>query len=107
MSRYKTLKDGEGLEIENGEIIKFACCDCGLIHDIAFAIEENGKIGIALRRNKRATAGRRQKSSKKIAEYAAILRDFLNGKRDLSRTQIDKMVESMASEEWQRIVSQI
>jgi hypothetical protein len=59
-STYPVIEDGEGFEVENGEIMRLACCDCGLIHDIGFAIEENGKIGVALKRNNRATAQRRR-----------------------------------------------
>lgn len=55
MTKYPKLKDGEGIEIENEQILKFACCDCGLVHDIGVAIEDNGKIGLAFKRNKRAT----------------------------------------------------
>lgn len=46
-----------GVEIDiDKELLACACCDCGLVHDVAFAIEDNGKLGIAMRRNKRATA---------------------------------------------------
>jgi len=61
MSKYKTLEDCEGIEINyKKEILKFACCDCGLVHDMAFAIEEKGKLGIAFKRNNRATGQRRR-----------------------------------------------
>lgn len=43
------------------ERLKLACCDCGLLHDIAFAIEKNGNLGIALRRNNRATGQLRRR----------------------------------------------
>lgn len=42
------------------QMLKLACCDCGLVHDMAFAIEKNGNLGIALRRNNRATAAKRR-----------------------------------------------
>lgn len=54
-SKYPKLKDGEGIELGKGELFKFACCDCGLVHDISIADEDNGNHGIAFRRNKRAT----------------------------------------------------
>jgi uncharacterized Zn finger protein len=57
---YPQIQDGEGFEVASGEIMRLACCDCGLIHDVAFAIEKNGKIGVALRRNNRSTAQRRR-----------------------------------------------
>lgn len=57
--RYPVLQDGEGIAVQPGEILKLACCDCGLVHDVAFAYED-GEIGIALRRNNRATGQRRR-----------------------------------------------
>ena len=55
--KYKRLKDYEGIEVNpDKEILKFACCDCGCVHKIALAKENNGNIGIALRRDNRATA---------------------------------------------------
>ncbi len=68
MKRYPKIIDGEGIEIdiENKELLSFACCDCGAIHTIAFAIEENGKLGMSLERDLDATIKRRkQKSVKK------------------------------------------
>jgi len=61
--RYKTLRDGEGWTVFNRIAFKLACCDCGLVHDVAIvAVGKRVKkeIGIALKRNKRATAGRRR-----------------------------------------------
>lgn len=47
---------GDKLELNpKGETIKFACCDCGLTHNIAFALEDNGKIGMAWERNEKQT----------------------------------------------------
>lgn len=68
MSRFHTLKDNEKFEVDiiSGEIIRFACCDCGLVHNIAFAIEENGKLGVAMSRNLKATNNRRK--TKKCSE---------------------------------------
>lgn len=65
MSRkYKKLKDGEGIEVSfvggKSGIVKLGCCDCGLIHRMAFAIEPNGNLGIAMARDKRATAAARR-----------------------------------------------
>lgn len=69
--RYPTLKSGEGLELRPRrtrtgrawQVLRMACCDCGLIHSMAFAIEDNGNLGIAVRReNKRTAAHRRAKA---------------------------------------------
>uniref|UniRef100_A0A6M3LLP2 Uncharacterized protein n=1 Tax=viral metagenome TaxID=1070528 RepID=A0A6M3LLP2_9ZZZZ len=46
----------DGFEIELGTVFKLACCDCGLVHNIAIAKENNDKIGFALERNNKATA---------------------------------------------------
>jgi len=58
---YEQLRDGGGFEVSaKGEKIRFACCDCGLVHTMAFALEKNGNIGIALKRNVAATKYRRK-----------------------------------------------
>ena len=57
MNKYRKLEDYEGFVIDPGnETIRFACCDCGLVHDVALAHEGEGRIGMALRRHNRATA---------------------------------------------------
>ena len=61
--KYEQLVDGEGQTVPAGETFRFACCDCGLVHDMALVPgsgKEKGLIGIAVRRNARATAGRRR-----------------------------------------------
>jgi hypothetical protein len=60
MSRYKQRKDYEGFEVPSATIYKIACCDCGLVHDFVFISEDGKPIGIAVRRNNRATAQRRR-----------------------------------------------
>ena len=40
---------------KDGDYIRIACCDCGLVHNIGIAIEDNGKIGVAFERNNRST----------------------------------------------------
>lgn len=63
MSCYPKLKDYEGFEIDSKDtIIRFACCDCGLIHDMKIAvigkrgIELVQKVGVAFKRFNRGTA---------------------------------------------------
>lgn len=41
-------------------VLKLGCCDCGLVHRVAFAIERNGKLGIAMERDNRATSAARR-----------------------------------------------
>ena len=62
--KYKKRKDGEGFEVHIGTVYRITCCDCGLVHDVAFAYED-GKLGMAAKRNNRATAQRRRHLEKK------------------------------------------
>jgi len=61
MSRYTQRKDGEGWEVKAGQAFKIACCDCGLVHQVVIVIDD-GKVGIAAKRDNRATGQRRRKS---------------------------------------------
>jgi hypothetical protein len=58
--RYKQRKDGDSWTVPSETIYRIACCDCGLVHDFVFASEDGKPIGIAARRNNRATAQRRR-----------------------------------------------
>jgi len=60
MAKYVQRKDGEGFSVPSGTIYKIACCDCGLVHDFVFISEDGKEIGIAARRNNRATSARRR-----------------------------------------------
>jgi glyoxylate carboligase len=55
MSKYPKFNDGEGIEVEPGQLLRLACCDCGLVHDIGIALEDTGNFGLAFKRNSRAT----------------------------------------------------
>lgn len=61
---YEQVYDDVGIELDiaSGHILKIACCDCGLVHNMAFAIEENGMLGISMERNVSATTKRRRTS---------------------------------------------
>jgi hypothetical protein len=59
-SKYTQRKDGEGFIVPSGKLYRIACCDCGLVHDFVF-VAGKGVVGIAARRNNRATAQRRRK----------------------------------------------
>ena len=54
--KYIQREDYDGFEVEGEGLHRISCCDCGLVHDMAVAIEDNGKIGLAFKRNNRATA---------------------------------------------------
>lgn len=61
MAKYKQRRDGEGFEVKSGEINRIACCHCNLVHDMVFVSEDGKPIGIAAKRNNRATGQRRRK----------------------------------------------
>ena len=56
MTKYPKLQDCEPIIFERGRILRLACCDCGLVHDMVVKDEKGRKHGVAFRRNKRATA---------------------------------------------------
>lgn len=59
--KYPRLIDGEGVEFKSKVIWKFMCCDCGLVHDMVLVAGRKGSpIGLAARRNNRATAAARR-----------------------------------------------
>ena len=63
MTRYPKLKDYEGFEVDpKKETIRFACCDCGLVHDMGVAFVGKRRVQIAFRRNNRSTAQLRRHS---------------------------------------------
>lgn len=36
MSKYERMRDGEAYQFDKGDILRFACCDCGMVHDLRF-----------------------------------------------------------------------
>lgn len=64
--RYKQRIDGVGFAVPSGGVTRWACCDCGLVHDLAF-VAQDGEIGVAARRNNRATSARRRSLKPKSA----------------------------------------
>lgn len=65
MTRYAKRLDGEGFTVPCGEVYRLACCDCGLVHDFVFVSEDGKPIGVAARRNERATGQRRRNATKR------------------------------------------
>ena len=62
---YTQRQDNEGFEVPNGEIYKLACCDCGLVHQIVIiapGLKKGTPLGMAAKRDNRATAARRRRS---------------------------------------------
>jgi hypothetical protein len=62
MAKYIQIVDGEGFTVPKGEKWRFACCDCGLVHDVVL-VPGRKEIGMAVRRNNRATAQRRKRKA--------------------------------------------
>jgi hypothetical protein len=60
MTRYVKRLDEEGWSVPSGELYRIGCCDCGLVHDFIFVSNDGEPIGIAARRNNRATAQKRR-----------------------------------------------
>jgi hypothetical protein len=58
-AKYKQRHDGEGFTVPSKQVYRIACCDCGLVHDFVF-VAGRGVVGIAAKRNSRATAQRRK-----------------------------------------------
>jgi len=54
--KYLRLDKIDVMEVKLDTIFRFACCDCGLVHNIAIAKEKNGRIGLAIERNNKSTA---------------------------------------------------
>jgi hypothetical protein len=59
--KYIQRKDEEGFEVPSGMRYRIACCDCGLVHDFVFVSHDKKPIGIAAKRNNKATAAKRRK----------------------------------------------
>lgn len=62
---YDLLVDGVGVAMKPNEVFLLACCDCGLVHDVVVATRGKSEFGLAVRRNKRATAARRRQLAKR------------------------------------------
>lgn len=59
-ANYIQRKDGEGFTVKSKTLTRWQCCDCGLVHDLVF-VSGKGVIGVAAKRNNRATAAVRRK----------------------------------------------
>lgn len=62
--QYPKVDDGEITEIRwRVQTLRFACCDCGLVHSFEFKVSEGGEIiEVTLHRQNKSTAAlRRQK----------------------------------------------
>lgn len=51
--KYEQLIDGIGSTVKNKEKFKLACCDCGLVHDVAIVapkVRKGVELGFAVAR---------------------------------------------------------
>ncbi len=55
-SREHVLVDGVGISLRSKQWFFFRCCDCSLVHRIALVSVKGGWIGMAVKRDKAATA---------------------------------------------------
>ncbi len=57
MSKYNKIQNYEEVAINpSTDIFRYACCDCGLVHDMRIVIEGDDEATVAFRRQNRATA---------------------------------------------------
>lgn len=59
MSKYKQFQDNQEIEVQEGIGLNFACCDCGLVHDLQVRYTD-GKIFLSFKRENRKTAALRR-----------------------------------------------
>ena len=45
---FEQLVDGEPITMLSNEIFKFKCCNCGLVHKMVIATEEQQEIGFVV-----------------------------------------------------------
>ena len=57
MSKYYRYHDGDFQIIDTkGDLLKLACCDCGLVHYIGIAIIDDSLVKLRFVQDKQATA---------------------------------------------------
>ena len=59
-SKITQRYDYESFEIPIGEKYRLVCCDCSLVHDVVFLIED-GKLFMTAVQNRKSTAQKRRK----------------------------------------------
>ena len=59
-SKYITMKDGEEHSINlTNEYVRYACCDCGMVHIINFSVSED-KLSFTFTQDSRASGQMRR-----------------------------------------------
>lgn len=66
-SKYSHWDQDEIVKINpKKDILKFACCDCGLVHDFNFEVDKKNIIRMTMDRNDRSTAQYRRHNFKYV-----------------------------------------
>jgi len=98
MTKYTKHENDEVFIIKLNEVVRLACCDCGLVHTTAFLVNNNShyreackqsgykflkknQIGVVMRRGPRATARLRRH------KYGDLQRPIRGDKYNLMRRQ--------------------
>ncbi len=74
MTKYPKTNDGEGTKADFDTTLRFACCDCALVHDIQFH-KVKGGFDVVYFRHKRATGQLRRHN------YGELQKNKNNGYR--------------------------
>ena len=45
---FEQLVDGEGISLQSNAVFRFKCCNCGLVHKMVIATEEQQEVGFAV-----------------------------------------------------------
>ena len=57
MAMYRKYRDGDFQIIDTkGDLLKLACCDCGLVHYIGITIVDDSLVKLQFAQDKQATA---------------------------------------------------
>lgn len=87
MAKYRRYHDGEFQIIDTkGDLLKLACCDCGLVHYIGITIIDDSLVKLQFVQDKQSTAQLRR------YKYG-FLQQGINGKHELvDHLSVDKRV---------------
>ena len=67
---YKQMKNGDSVELGEKQVLRFTCCDCGLVHDIT----TDTKARLVFRVNNRATSQQRRRRNIKFVTVEPLIK---------------------------------
>ena len=95
MGKYRTWKDGESEDIKTKDsFIRFACCDCGLVHNFKIDVIGKDEIKFTIHRDNRATGQMR-----KHAEKNALAKIIQNGHCKLHHPAWYRLINKVIAKE--------